>query len=216
MCNRYLKDATWEEEVAHYKEIDAWRRERMQETPEVWRGSPALSNFANELYPGYKGLVYAAGGFEAMTWGFPRVMTGTKGQKLKPRPVNNTRTENLGSPFWRDSFAKRRCLIPVTSFAEAEGEKGAMTCTWISLPDAPIFSCAGIWRDSPEWGRVYSMMMTEPCEATSCVHDRMPVILRPDDYRQWLGGEPREAIELCKPWDGEVIIERSNKLWSAR
>jgi putative SOS response-associated peptidase YedK len=46
--------------------------------------------------------------------------------------------------MWRYSFAERRCLIPLTAFAEAKGEKGAKTCTWFSLPDKPIFAVAGI------------------------------------------------------------------------
>jgi hypothetical protein len=38
----------------------------------------------------------------------------------KPKPVNNTRADKLDSFMWRYSFAKRRCLMPVTQFAEAE------------------------------------------------------------------------------------------------
>ena len=59
-----------------------------------------------------------------MTWGFPLVLTGKQGQKLKPKPVNNARTDKLQTAFWCDSFARRRCLIPVSEWAEAEGQKG--------------------------------------------------------------------------------------------
>lgn len=214
MCNRYLKDATWVEEVEHYKEIDAWRR-RIMADGEDHRAQ--LSNYANEVYPGYKGLVFTMRGLEAMAWGFPRAMVSEKtGKPLKPRPINNTRTENLGSPFWRDSFSKRRCLIPLTRFAEAEGPKGAMTCTWFGMPDGGLFSCAGIWRESAEWGAVYSMMMTECCDTVRPVHDRMPVVLRPEDYETWLGGHAQEALALCKPWEGEIAMERTPELWFKR
>lgn len=36
----------------------------------------------------------------------------------------------------------------------------------------------GIWRDSHEWGPVYSMVMTEACIDMQGLHDRIPVILR--------------------------------------
>jgi putative SOS response-associated peptidase YedK len=88
-------------------------------------------------------------------------MKGKSGQPLKPKPANNTRADKLDSFMWRYSFAERRCLIPVTEFAEAEGEKGAKTRTWFSLPDEPVFAIAGIWRDTEEWGPAYSMVMTD-------------------------------------------------------
>ena len=120
-------------------------------------------NAAAEVYPGYPGLVFARGELRSMVWSFPLSMKGKSGQPLKPKPVNNTRADKLDSFMWRYSFAERRCLIPVTKFAEAEGEKGAKTRTWFSLPDEPVFAVAGIWRDSDEWGPAYSMVMTEAC-----------------------------------------------------
>ena len=110
------------------------------------------ANFAAEVYPGYTGLVVAEGAVRAMTWGFPLVLKGKQGQPLKPKPVNNARTDKLESFFWRHSFAERRCLIPLTGWAEAQGAKGRMTRTWLSLPDAPLFAAAGVWRQSEDWG----------------------------------------------------------------
>ena len=60
-----------------------------------------------------------------MTWGFPLTLKGKSGQPLKPKPVNNCRTDKLDSFMWKYSFQERRCVIPVTAFCEAEGEKGA-------------------------------------------------------------------------------------------
>lgn len=80
-----------------------------------------------EVYPGYPSLVVAGGELRSMTSGFPRVLKGKSGQPLKPKPVNNTHADKLDSFVWRYSFQERRRLIPVTEFAEAEGEKGAKT-----------------------------------------------------------------------------------------
>ncbi|WP_133365188.1 SOS response-associated peptidase [Qipengyuania sediminis] len=173
----------------------------------------AGANFASEVYPGYPGLVVAEGTARVMTWGFPLALKGAKGQMLKPRPVNNARTDKLAGPFWRDSFAKRRCVIPLTAWAEAEGERGAMTCTWLTRPDVALFAAAGVWRMSAEWGAVYSMVMTDSCGAAAECHDRMPVLLSDSDWDRWTSGAPEDAMQLCVPFGGEVTLDRTTDRW---
>lgn len=69
-------------------------------------------NAAAEIYPGYPGLVVADRALRAMVWGFPLVLKSKKtGEPLKPKPVNNTRSDKLDSFMWRYSFTERRCLI---------------------------------------------------------------------------------------------------------
>lgn len=178
--------------------------------------APGPSNAGAEVYPGYPGLVFAAGEVCSMTWGFPLVLKGKTGQPLKPKPVNNTRADKLDSFMWRYSFQERRCLIPVTEFAEAEGEKGAKTRTWFALPDQPTFAIAGIWRDTPEWGPAYSMVMTEACIHVADVHDRMPVILRREDWADWLDGPPDDAALLCRPYPELMAVRRTSDPWVRR
>ena len=172
------------------------------------------ANFGEEVYPGYPGAVVVDGAVRQMTWGFPLVMKGKNGQPLKPKPVNNARTDKLDSFFWKYSFAERRCLIPLTAWAEAHGAKGAMTRTWLSLPGSDLFACAGVWRKSDEWGDCYSMVMTESDGAAAEVHSRMPVILAPEEYETWTGGAPDAARDLCRAWHGELRIDRTNQPWS--
>ena len=169
-----------------------------------------------EVYPAQPGLVIAAGELTSMTWGFPLVLKGRNGQPLKPRPVNNARADKLDNFMWRYSFAERRCLIPVSAFAEAEGEAGAKTRTWFSLPDEEVFAVAGLWRDTPEWGRAYSMVMTEACQHVAHVHDRMPVILRRSDWADWLDGAPDDARILCRPYPDLMVCEATDQAWVKR
>lgn len=172
------------------------------------------ANFGAEVYPGYPGLVVAEGEVRKMTWGFPLVMKGKSGQPLKPKPVNNARTDKLDSFFWRYSFEERRCLIPLSAWAEAQGRKGAMTRTWLSLPESDLFACAGVWRDSDEFGLAYSMMMTDSAgSAAEDVHSRMPVLLDPANYERWVSGTPDEAKALCVPWSGDLDIDRTDQAW---
>jgi putative SOS response-associated peptidase YedK len=175
----------------------------------------STGNFASEVYPGYPGLVVADGELRIMVWGFPLTLKSKKtGQPLKPRPVNNARADKLDSFMWRYSFAERRCLIPVTKFAEAEGQKGRMTRTWFSLPDQETFAVAGIWRDTDEWGAAYSMVMTDACVCVSDVHDRMPVVLQRDHWGRWADGTPEEARALCQPYPAPMTVDRSSETWN--
>jgi putative SOS response-associated peptidase YedK len=149
-----------------------------------------------------------------MVWGFPLVLQGKSGQPLKPKPVNNARADKLDGFMWRYSFAERRCLIPVSAFAEAEGEKGAKT--WFSLADTDLFAVAGLWRDSPDWGLCYSMVMTEACIHVADVHDRMPVILKQSDWADWLDGPPDAAGLLCRPYPALMVCDRTKDAWVRR
>lgn len=172
------------------------------------------ANVAAELYPGYPGLVVADGRVRAMHWGFPLALTGRQGQKLKPKPVTNAREDKLLTSFWRESFVQRRCLVPVSAWAEAEGEKGRMTRTWYSLPGEEVFAVAGLWRSSAEWGEVFTLVMVDGHPQMAEVHDRMPLILSHAGQRYWLEGEPDEALALCRTWEGDLVVDRTDERWA--
>ncbi|WP_296718385.1 SOS response-associated peptidase [Erythrobacter sp.] len=198
MCNLYRMTKNASEVAAWFDAVDAAQG----------------ANFGEEVYPGYPGLVVAEGEVRPMTWGFPLVRQGKQGQPLKPKPVNNARTDKLGTFFWRYAFEERRCLIPLTAWAEAEGPKGHMTRTWLSLPGAPMFAAAGVWRHSEEWGACYSMVMTDSAgSAAADVHTRMPVLLAPENQPRWIAATPNEALALCRAWEGPLTIDRTNESW---
>ncbi|MBB3034071.1 SOS response-associated peptidase [Alteriqipengyuania lutimaris] len=179
--------------------------------------APLGLNVASELYPKSNGLVIAEGGLRSMTWGFPLAQKSkVTGEPLKPRPVNNTRSDKLDSFMWRYSFAERRCLIPLTAWAEAEGSKGEMTRTWLSVPGEEVFTAAAIWRASDEWGDCYSMVMTDAAGDAAAVHDRMPVILAGDDRNTWTSGAEEDARALCLPYQGSLTVERTSERWGKR
>jgi putative SOS response-associated peptidase YedK len=176
----------------------------------------AGANFGAEVYPGYPGLVVAEGCVRQMAWGFPVVLKGKQGQPLKPKPVNNARDDKLTTAFWRDSFARRRCLIPVTQWAEAEGESGRMTRTWYRLAGHDLFAVAALWRPTAEWGNAYTMVMSDACSQMADVHDRMPVILPREQWELWQHGSPDEALALARTCDLELAVERTDERWAGR
>lgn len=174
--------------------------------------APVASNAGEEVYPGAPAIVIREDDgrrvMQSMTWGFP-LRLKTMSSTAKPKPVNNI--ADLAKPMWKGLAAKPqwRCLIPQTAFVEAEGPKGSKTRTWFSVVDQPVFAWTGLWRDSAEWGPVYSGVMTDCNEAIRPVHDRMPVLLHTDEWDQWLHGGFDDALTFqarCFP-DHLIVME---------
>lgn len=172
------------------------------------------ANRGDEVYPGYPGLVVAEGTVRTMTWGFPLVLKGRQGQPLKPKPVTNARSDKLHTAFWKASFAARRCLIPVSAWAEAEGTPGRMTRTWYAMPDGAPFAVAGLWRPTETWGPAYAMVMVDAAQQMVEVHDRMPVIVPRADWAAWLGADSAAAFALCRTWHGALAVDRTGERWA--
>ena len=173
------------------------------------------ANLGEEVYPGYPGFVIAGGQLRTMTWGFPLVLKGRQGQPLKPKPVTNARDDKLHTAFWRDSFVHRRCLIPASAWAEPEGAARHMTRTWYAPKgQGDPFVIAGLWRQSAEWGAVYTMVMVNSCAQMADVHDRMPVLLCAEDRDKWLHGSADEAMALCRTSSVPLDVERSDVPWT--
>ena len=176
-----------------------------------------------DIYPGGHGMVVRENEgrriLQSMTWGFPLPQKSKKtGQPIKPKPVNNI--ADLASFMWRFVAPRpeHRCLIPLTGFCEAEGDAGAKTRTWFRVKDRPIFAWAGLWKNSDEWGPVYSGLMTDCNEAVRPVHDRMPVLLHEEDYDVWLRGSLDDVMSFqgrCFP-DELTEMERTSDPWFRR
>jgi hypothetical protein len=56
-----------------------------------------------------------------------------------------------------------------------------------------------MWKDSPEWGAVYSGLMTDCNEAVRPVHNRMPVLLHEADHELWLRGSLDDVLAFQGP-----------------
>ena len=123
---------------------------------------------------------------------------------IKIHPIN-ARAESLTSkPFFRDSFRKRRCLIPANGFYEWQGRAGHKQPYFFRVKGAELFAFAGLWDhwDNPEQSfDSCAIITTGANKAMKPVHDRMPVIVDPEDYEAWLEEGPEE---LLKPYDGEM------------
>jgi putative SOS response-associated peptidase YedK len=104
------------------------------------------------------------------------------------KPVVNAREDKLDSPTWREAFAERRCIVPVSAFYEWSGPAGAKV-THRFHQDGGIFWVAGMWEESPPFGRCYTMLTTEPNREVAAVHDRQLVVLLDEEIEPYLAGE---------------------------
>jgi putative SOS response-associated peptidase YedK len=104
----------------------------------------------------------------------------------------NARAETLAEkPSFRNAYKKKRCLIAADSFYEWKRiDSKTKTPMRIKLKSDELFAMAGLWENwkSPEGKSIYScsVITTEPNELVQGIHDRMPVILKPEDEKYWL------------------------------
>jgi putative SOS response-associated peptidase YedK len=122
----------------------------------------------------------------------------------------------LSSSFWRESFHKRRCLIPVTSSAEPK-EVTPATWHWSAIKGSdarPLFAFAGhrrhhvgpIKKDGPSVELdVFSFLTTTPNPLVGSInHERMPALLSTEpDLETWLSGTPEAALNLVHPYPAD-------------
>jgi putative SOS response-associated peptidase YedK len=126
----------------------------------------------------------------------------------------NARSETIAdTPAFRDSFRRKRCLVPVDSFYEWRRENGLRQPYRILHADGLPLVLAGLWdgwRD-PETGgvrRTFTIVTTRANERIAGLHDRMPVILPRSAWATWLNPrpvDPGELHALLVPSDGEPL-----------
>jgi putative SOS response-associated peptidase YedK len=117
----------------------------------------------------------------------------------------NARSETVTEkPSFREAFARRRCLVPVDGFFEWSRRGDRKRPFYFPMRDGEPFAIAGPWeRWEGEGGplETCTLLTTSANELLAPYHDRMPVILRPEDYDVWLGaaggGADRLTSLLC-------------------
>lgn len=127
----------------------------------------------------------------------------------------NARAETLAEkPSFRTSFRRKRCLILSTGFYEWQFQQDTRSKTpfFIQLMSHKPFAFAGLWDTwfHPDGSEVRScaIITTEPNDLMSKIHSRMPVILPPESYSQWLAPGDQDLAKLQKllqPFDSNLM-----------
>ena len=141
-------------------------------------------------------------------WGL--VPHWSKAPKSKYSTINARAETVAEKPTYRESFKRRRCLIPATGFYEWQAAGGEKVPHHIRQPDGGLFAFAGLWdhwdREVPGFDSC-SIIVTSANATMQPIHDRMPVILNPAQYNTWLDVEHfnRAQLEaLLVPYGGKL------------
>ena len=127
----------------------------------------------------------------------------------------NARVETVTSkPAFRAALKQRRCLIPANGFYEWKGKAGNKQPYYFHLPSGEPFAFAGlyeVWEDkeAPSETDPYkscTIITTDASDSVKNIHNRMPLILKPEAYDEWLDPENKEPGRI-----EEVLKKRSVK-----
>ena len=124
-----------------------------------------------------------------MMWGFSVPETGT--------PIVNCRLESADyKPLWKDSWFRRRCIIPASwyyeweHFSSPDGKKHITGAKYAIQPEgASITWLAGLYRFEEYRGvqvPVFAVITRQPSKSVMTLHDRMPLILSKENIADWV------------------------------
>ncbi len=218
MCGRVQLQLTWADLVALYR-MDPWFA-----LPDL--SLPRYNIAPTQLHPV---IIAAESGMtmRAMRWGFPALWLARQGKdpwKGGPPLINARAEEAAHKETWSAALRWRRCLVPTTGFYEwqKEGKKRWPLC--FSPPGGGALTMGGLWGRFEREGSAVDCfaILTVPASADLLgVHDRMPVLLAPEDFAAWLDEQSAwsvvEALMKTAPPGSLQAREVSTALnaWSA-
>lgn len=130
----------------------------------------------------------------------------------------NARGETIAEkPSFRSAFAKRTCAIPIDLYYEWDHRPGRNRQAYCfkRIDNTPII-LAGLyecWRDPDEPSSkvlaTCTVITTTPSIDTDEIHDRMPVVLEPDDVETWINVSDHSTDEralLLRPAPAGTLV----------
>lgn len=145
-----------------------------------------------------------------LRWGL--IPPWAKDEKIGYKTINARGETVAEKPSFRNAYRKKRCILPADSFYEWQRDGKNKTPINIKLKDGGLFGLAGLWESwkSPDGKLIHSctVVTTESNELMKPIHDRMPVILKPESEGIWLNPniqEPDVLNQLIKPFDAEQM-----------
>ena len=141
-------------------------------------------------------------------WGL--VPFWAKDLKIGARMINAKAETVAEKPAFRDSYKRKRCLVPADGFYEWKKTEGGKQPYLIRLKTAETFAFAGLWadwtdKDSGERIESCTIITTEPNALAATIHNRMPAILPPAAYDLWLDPSSADGTTLLKPFPTETM-----------
>jgi putative SOS response-associated peptidase YedK len=133
-----------------------------------------------------------------MKWGL--VPSWAKDESIGTKMIN-ARAEGIeDKPSFKRPLRSQRVIIPASAFFEWQGEKGRKTKYRIARRDGDMFGFAGLYDSwtSPagEALTTCTIITTTPNQELQPIHNRMPVILLPEDEEDWLNPDMTEVAAI--------------------
>jgi len=132
---------------------------------------------------------------EVMRWGLIPFFWSKPIKELRLATFN-ARVETVTTkPFFREPFKSKRCLMPVSGYYEWQDTPGGKQPWYFTARDgSPALTIAGFWdqwknKETGERIKSCTMIITAPNDFVAEVHERMPVLLMPEQFEHWLSGE---------------------------
>ncbi len=123
-----------------------------------------------------------------LRWGL--VPFWSKDLKIGSRMINARGETVATKPAFRSAFKTRRCLVLADGFYEWKKIGKSKQPYYITQTNDQPFAMAGLWENwnSPDGESIQTctVITTEANQTMQPLHDRMPVILKPDDYDFWI------------------------------
>jgi putative SOS response-associated peptidase YedK len=148
-------------------------------------------------------------------WGL--IPSWSKDAKGGARMINARAETVLEKPAFRRPMERWRCIVPADGFYEWQAVEGAKKKQpwYVRRRDGDLFAFAGLWASwrptkGSDEGRIASctIITTEANEAMAAIHHRMPVVLPPDAWAEWLdpANDDVEALQsLLVPAPSELL-----------
>ena len=140
-------------------------------------------------------------------WGF--IPPWQKKAPTGARLINARAETIMEKRTFRRAFQKQRCLVLADGFYEWKKTPQRRIPYRFVLQDEAPFAFAGIWS---QWAGAdqravtsFSIITTDANAVVADVHDRMPVLLQPQDETSWLTMLPEDAVTLLKPFPADLM-----------
>ncbi len=202
MCGRFVQAQSAQSYAAHFGAVVSLD----EQVRPSWNVAPTDRVYAVAEHDGSRLL-------GAFRWGL--IPWFAKDPKIGSRHINARAETAATAASFKDSFARKRCLIPADGFYEWEKlESGGKLPHFIHHGDGTPLALAGLWSSwkAPDGERVTSctIITTRPNELVGPIHDRMPVVLPRESWDRWLSREvvdPTELTLLLAPAADGTLIE---------
>ena len=197
MCGRFYTDF----EDAQYREMLALLYLKSE------RDAGLLMLKKGEVFPTDTVAALDATGPRAMRWGFERF--DGKGKIINARSETALEKTMFRAPMMTDGKASfsGRCLIPASGYFEWETRDKQKIKYKLRPAKEGLFTFAGLYRAEAGQQTPVFVILTAPASGgISFIHDRMPLILTPDQRERWLS-DPTGAAKLLEEGVQDIVYE---------